>query len=123
MCTAVVGGSIHRAAKRIRAASDQRITTTTTSHRIKDRRKPVRSEVLGSAFGIAVTIQNNSLSGVAPVDDLARASTRKLARRELSALFRDRSVRAKLHGQINERANGHTCPPLRVHRLHVALPG
>src|ERR1035438_6705659 len=46
MCTAVVGGSIHRAATRISEASDQRSTTPMTSHRIKDRRKPVQSGVL-----------------------------------------------------------------------------
>src|ERR1700676_1362046 len=63
MCTAVVGGSIHRAATRISAASDQRSTTPMTSHRIKDRRKPVRSGVLVCVFGIAVTFQNDSLGG------------------------------------------------------------
>ena len=47
------------------AASDQRSTTPMTSHRIKDRRKPVRSGVLVSVFGIAVTFQNNSLGWVA----------------------------------------------------------
>src|ERR1039457_5024315 len=65
MCTAVVGGSIHRAATRISAASDQRSTTPMTRHRIKDRTKPVRSGVLVSVFGIAVTFQNDSLGWVA----------------------------------------------------------
>src|SRR5580693_46105 len=64
MCTAVVGGSIHRAATRISAASDQRSTTPMTSHRIKDRRKPVPSGVLVCVFGIAVTFRNNSLGWV-----------------------------------------------------------
>src|SRR6266404_5362842 len=64
MCTAVVGGSIHRAATRISAANDQRSTTPMTSHRIKDRRKPARSGVLVSVFGIAVTFQNNSLGWI-----------------------------------------------------------
>src|ERR1700722_766204 len=65
MCTAVVGGSIHRAATRISAASDQRSTTPMTSHRIKDRRKSARRGVLVSLFGIAVTFQNNRLGWVA----------------------------------------------------------
>ena len=36
-----------------------------TSHRIKDRRKPVRSKGLVCLFGIAVTFQNSSLGWVA----------------------------------------------------------
>src|ERR1700730_5270671 len=75
MCTAVVGGSIHRAATRISAASDQRSTTPMTSHRIKDRRKPVRSGVLVCVFGIAVTFQNNSLAGLPLMDDLVLSNT------------------------------------------------
>jgi hypothetical protein len=43
-----------------------------TSHRIKDRRKPVRSGVLVCVFGIAVTFQNNSLGWLPLMDDLAR---------------------------------------------------
>src|SRR6202008_4588010 len=65
MCTAVVGGSIHRAATRISTASDQRSPTPMTSHRVKDRRNPVRSGVLVGAFGIEVTFQNNSLGSIA----------------------------------------------------------
>src|SRR5208282_507115 len=72
MCTAVVGGSIHRAATRISAASDQRSTTPMTSHRIKDRTKPVCSGVLIGVFGISVTFQNNSRVGLPLMDDLAR---------------------------------------------------
>src|SRR5437899_3841488 len=64
MCTAVVGGSIHRAATKISAASDQRSTTPMTSHRTKDRRKPVRRGVWVCVSGIAVTFQNNSLGWV-----------------------------------------------------------
>src|SRR5215470_16406304 len=47
MCTAVDGGSIHRIARRISAASDQRSTVPMTSHRTKDPRMILRSEVLG----------------------------------------------------------------------------
>jgi hypothetical protein len=35
------------------------------NHRIKDRRKPVRSGILVSVFGIAVRFQNKSLGCVA----------------------------------------------------------
>src|SRR5450755_3291040 len=58
MCTAVVGGSIHRTARRISAASDQTSTTPITSHGTKDRRKLLRSEVLGRVSGFSVTSQN-----------------------------------------------------------------
>src|SRR5258708_8768774 len=61
MCTAVDGGSIHRAARRISAASDQTSTPPITSHRTKDRRKPLRSGVLGGVSGFSVTFQNTSL--------------------------------------------------------------
>src|SRR5258708_36896740 len=61
MCTAVDGGSIHRAARRISAASHQTSTTPITSHRTKDRRKPLRSGVLGGVSGFSVTFQNTSL--------------------------------------------------------------
>ena len=64
MCTAVVGGSIHRAATRISAASDQTSTTPITSHRTKDRRKPLRNGVLGCVSRFSVTFQNTSLGSV-----------------------------------------------------------
>ena len=63
MCTTVVGGSIHRAARRISAANDQTSATPMTSLRTEDRRKPLRSRVLeGGASGFSVTFQNNSLA-------------------------------------------------------------
>src|SRR5580692_6193357 len=62
MCTAVVGGSIHRADTRISAANDQRSTTPMTNHRTKDRRRPDSSRVLMYVFSIAVAFRNNSLS-------------------------------------------------------------
>src|SRR5258708_29585117 len=79
MCTAVVGGSTHRAARRISAERDQRSPTAMTSHRIKDRRKRVRGGGwVGAASiglsGMAVTFQNNSLSGLPLMDDLVRAN-------------------------------------------------
>src|ERR1700758_5170676 len=69
MCTAVVGGSIQRAATSISAASDQRSTMPTMRNRIRDRRNPVRSGVLGCASGISVTFQNNArgITGLAQV--------------------------------------------------------
>src|SRR5258706_4731106 len=73
MCTAVVGGSIHRAPTRISAASGQRSTTTMTSHRLKDRRKLFRSGVLVCVFGVAVTFQNNSLGHGLPLPELAHS--------------------------------------------------
>src|ERR1700722_20742305 len=64
MCTAVVGGSIHRAARRISAASDQRSTTPMTSHRIKDRTKGFPRRVLMRVCSVAVTFPNNNLNRV-----------------------------------------------------------
>src|ERR1700722_6769310 len=76
MCTAVVGGLTHRAATRISAANDQRSATPMTSHRIKDRRKAVRSRALVSVFGIAVTSQNNSLGWVgADTDEMGLSNS------------------------------------------------
>jgi hypothetical protein len=57
MCTAVVGGSIHRAATRINAAGDQRSTSPMTSHPIYDRRKRIPSVAFVCGFGVAVTVQ------------------------------------------------------------------
>src|SRR5580700_4241364 len=65
MCTAVDGGSIQRAAKRVSAASDQTSTAPTASHRIKDRIRRLRSCVLEGVSGFSITFQNNSLSWVA----------------------------------------------------------
>jgi hypothetical protein len=75
MCTAVDGGSIHRAATRISAASDQRSTTPMPSHRTRDRRtedrrtkgrrKPLRTRVSGSVSGFSVTLQDNSAGWLA----------------------------------------------------------
>ena len=53
MCTAVVGGSIQRAATSISAASDQSTTTPMRSQRINDRRNTVRDGALASVFVIA----------------------------------------------------------------------
>src|SRR5580698_8642413 len=70
MCTAVDGGSIHRAATRISAASDQRSTTPMPSHRTRDRRtkgrrKPLPTRVSGSVSGFSVTLQDNSAGWLA----------------------------------------------------------
>src|SRR5579872_2000665 len=64
MCTAVDGGSIHRAAIRISEASDQISTAPITSHRTKHHRKPLR-RVLGCVSGFSVTFQNTSSGSVA----------------------------------------------------------
>src|SRR6266540_4722472 len=59
MCTAVVGGSIHRAATRSSAASDQKSNAPMISHWTKDRSKPFRSGVLGCVHGPGVTFLNS----------------------------------------------------------------
>jgi len=59
MCTAVDGGSIHRTAKSINAASDQRSSTLMAHHRTTDRRRPLRSVILECASGFSVTFQNS----------------------------------------------------------------
>ena len=59
MCTAVIGGLVHRAASRISTPSSQRSATPRRNHRTKDRRKPFRSAVLGRLPGFSVTFQNN----------------------------------------------------------------
>src|ERR1700758_1249848 len=74
MCTVVDGGSIHRAARRISAASDQTSTTPMTSHRTKYREKPLRRGVLGDVSGFSVTFQNNNPAGWSLMTDLALAS-------------------------------------------------
>ena len=94
MCTAVVGGSIHRLATSVSAASDQRTAVAMRSHRTKDRRKLLRSGVVACAMGgsrcaskfsavscasgFSATLQNNRLSFV----DIAIG--RLCVRRELS---------------------------------------
>src|SRR5258708_24530147 len=68
MCTAVVGGSIHRAATSVSAATDQSPTNPMTTHRINVRRKRGLSGGLASGFGtvsgivsgVGITVQNNS---------------------------------------------------------------
>src|SRR5450755_825979 len=79
MCTAVDGGSIHRAARSTIAASHQISTTPIASHRAKDRRRLLRVSVLGGASGFSVTFQNNSLGWLPHIQEcwrknLARAT-------------------------------------------------
>src|ERR1700746_3777178 len=59
MCTAVVGGSIHRAATRGSTASDQRSATPIRNHPSKRRREPFRPGALVLVSGFSVTLQNN----------------------------------------------------------------
>jgi hypothetical protein len=68
MCTAVVGGSIQRAATRISTASDQRNATPMSSHRTTDRSEPLRSGV-GCVSGFSATFQNNRLDRIDLVPD------------------------------------------------------
>src|SRR5579859_2388939 len=72
MCTAVVGGSIHRAATRISTASDQKSAAPMRNHRTKDRKKPFRCGVPGGVSGFSVTLQHNRLRWI----DIAPASPR-----------------------------------------------
>src|ERR1700752_3740200 len=68
MCTAVVGGSIQRAATRISTAIDQRSATPMRKHRTKDRRE-LRSGVLGCVSEFPATFQNNRLGWIDIVPD------------------------------------------------------
>lgn len=72
MCTAVVGGSIHRAATRSSAANDQRSTTPRRNHRAKDRRVCFRCGGFGGMSGISVTLQNNRLGWIEIAGDGSR---------------------------------------------------
>jgi len=71
MCTAVVGGSIHRTATSISTASDQRSATPMRNHLMKDRRKLLRGGVSGMTSGasgvvsgFSVTLQNSRLGWI-----------------------------------------------------------
>src|SRR5215469_8190145 len=68
MCTAVVGGLIHRTTTRSRTATDQTSSAPTISDRTKDRRKQFRSWVLVRAAGCAITFQNRTWTGL-PAND------------------------------------------------------
>ena len=57
MCTAVVGGSIHRAARRSSAASNQTSATPMASHRTKNRRRLLRGGVWARVSGGSVTFR------------------------------------------------------------------
>src|SRR6202035_3269773 len=92
MCTAVVGGSIHRAARRISAASDQRSTTPMTSHRIRDRTKGFPSRGLMCVLSGAVTFPNDSLNRVITTNGEIAADKRTLGA-TVSPLDRDRAAR------------------------------
>src|SRR6202021_3117479 len=100
MGTAVVDGSIQRAATSISAASDQSSTTPMISQRINDRRNPVRTGVcvivfvaagvapVGAALagfvmsvsGMAVTSQNNIPRWVAAAGRSSAGEDRMLRR-------------------------------------------
>jgi hypothetical protein len=75
MCTAVVGGLIHRAATRISTARDQRSATPMRNHLRKDRRELFRGGasrvVSGVVSGFSVTFQNNRLG---LIDNSARVA-------------------------------------------------
>src|SRR5579864_100722 len=77
MCTAVVGGSIQRAATRISTASDQRNATPMRNHRTKDRSEPFRGGVLVCVSGFSLTLQNNRFGWIHIVSDMV--SYRNLA--------------------------------------------
>lgn len=64
MCTAVVGGLIHRAATSMSAAIDQRTAAAKRSHRAQDRSKLFRegtSRTPGGASALPVTFGTDSL--------------------------------------------------------------
>ena len=74
-----MGGSIHRAATRVSAASDQRATTARPNHRTNERKKLLRSGVLGGMGGVVVTFQDNRLDRVAAWVLILRARRRSTA--------------------------------------------
>jgi hypothetical protein len=74
MCTAVVGGSIQRAATRIRTASDQRTAAPMRSHRTTDRRETFRGAAFGCVSGVSVTFQNNRCGSIHIVPDHAKSA-------------------------------------------------
>src|SRR6516225_4860335 len=86
MCTAVVGGSIHRAATRITAAADQSANAASRSHRTNHRMKPLGGGVLARASGVSATVQNNLLRRV----DLASSYDR----------FRDKQPGRQSFGRV-----------------------
>src|SRR5579862_3764780 len=98
MCTAVVGGSIHRAARRITAASDQRSTTPMTSHRIKDRTKGFPRRVLMRVFSVAVTFTNNNLNQVIATNGEIAGDKRRRA--TFSPRDRDRAARPRCREEM-----------------------
>src|SRR6516162_7086991 len=65
MCTAVVGGSIQRAATSRSAANNQRRAIPMRIHVTKDRRESLRLGGFGWASEFSVTFQNNRF---APID-------------------------------------------------------
>jgi hypothetical protein len=78
MWTAVVGGSIQRAAMSMSTASDQSSASAMPNHRTQDRRTSFQCEIGGGMFGagvavasgFSITLQNNRLGGF----DIARDS-------------------------------------------------
>src|SRR5215472_12118751 len=81
MCTAVVGGSIHRAATRITTASDQRSASPMRNRRSKNRTEPFLGGVLGCTSGFSLTFQNNRLGWIvvwAGIDTVPDKSCRTL---------------------------------------------
>src|SRR5450755_1986139 len=95
MCTAVDGGSIHRAARSTSAASDQISSTPIASLLAKDRRKLLRIGVLGSASGFSVTFQNNSLGWLPPCLGYPLVSSRLewISRRRLPKVERQQPLK------------------------------
>src|SRR5271168_39799 len=86
MCTAVVGGSIQRAARSVSAASDQRAATLMRNHRIKDGRKRLRGGVFESVSGIAVPSLAWKATG-----RLARACPKTTKAERLGSAFKSRN--------------------------------
>src|SRR5271168_3957323 len=64
MCTAVVGGSIQRAATSISTANNQTSPTPMRKHRKMNRTETAGRGVAGGASGFSVTPQNNRLRSI-----------------------------------------------------------
>lgn len=69
MCTAVVGGSIQRAATRISTANAHRSASPMRTHRTKNRREGLRGGGVGCASEFSGTLQNNRFGGIDIVPD------------------------------------------------------
>src|SRR5215469_2514949 len=104
MCTAVVGGSIQRAATRISTVSDHSSSSPMTSQLATDRRKLVRGRILASGIGAEVTVQNNSPALAAIGVGINLLSVKDFAANIRPIFFQD--VRDAVHADLSRPLRG-----------------